>query len=73
MAFETLAHGPGSPGRVFKMDENSLAERLMGLEARTGGVLFWTDSSGIRQVMRREVDAKAGRRLVERLLKEAYK
>ena len=73
LAFETLAHGPGSPGRVFKMDENSLAERLMGLEARTGGVLFWTDSSGIRQVMRREVDAKAGKRLVERLLKEAYK
>ena len=55
------------------MDENSLAERLMGLEARTNGVLFWTDSSGIRQVMRREVDAKAGKRLVERLLKEAYK
>lgn len=73
LAFEALAHGPGSPGRVFKMDENSLAERLLGLEARTRGHLFWTDSSGIRQVMRREVDRKPANALVKLFLKEAYK
>lgn len=73
LAFEMLAHGPGSPGRVFKIDENSLAERLIGLEARTNGMLFWTDSSGIRQVMKREADTNAIRQLVEHLLREAYK
>lgn len=73
LAFETLAHGPGSPGRAFKMDENSLAERLLGLETRTDGILFWTDSSGIRQVMRRDVGDKTKQQLVEHLLKEAYK
>lgn len=73
LAFEMLAHGPGSPGRVFKMDENSLAERLFGLEARTGGVLVWTDSAGIRQVMKRPIDHDAEKRLIDRLLTEAYK
>lgn len=73
LAFETIAHGPGSPGRVFKMDENSLAERLQGLESRTDGALFWSDSSGIRQVMRREMDGKKIARLEDRLLREAYK
>lgn len=72
LAFETLAHGPGSPGRVFKMDENSLAERLLGIDTRTGGILFWMESSGIRQVMRKDVDGKAGKQLVDRLLREGY-
>lgn len=72
LAFEALAHGPGSPGRVFKLDENSLAERLLGLETRTGGMLFWTDSSGIRQVMRKDTDQKSVKRLKERLLRGVY-
>lgn len=73
LAFEALAHGPGSPGRVFKMDESSIADRLLGLEARTGGVLFWTDSSGIKQVMKRGCSENDRKRLAERLLNEAYK
>lgn len=73
MAFESIAHGRGAPGRVFKMDESSLAERLQGLESRTDGLLFWSDSSGIRQVMRRDMDGKKTKRLMERLLKDAYK
>lgn len=73
LAFESLAHAPGSPGRVFKLDENSLAERLFGLDARTNGILFWTDSSGIRQVMRREADADALKNLAHSALSEAYK
>ena len=56
MAFETIAYGDGSPGRVFKLDEESVAERLFALEEITGGALSWTDTAGLRQVHRREFD-----------------
>lgn len=50
MAFETIAYADGSPGRVFKLDEDSVAERLMALNGITNGYLAWTDTAGLRQV-----------------------
>ena len=52
LSFEAIAHGYGSPGRVFKLDEESVSERLAALEEATGGSLRWTDSAGVRQVTR---------------------
>jgi hypothetical protein len=52
MAFNRVAHDPGSPGRVFKLDENAVADRLMALESLTGGQILWTEQAGIRQVTR---------------------
>lgn len=51
LSFETIAYSPSSPGRVFKLDEDSVADRLAILEEKTEGLLKWSDSSGIRQVM----------------------
>lgn len=56
MAFETIAYGDGSPGRVFKLDEDSVAERLLSLEETTDGAMTWTDTAGLRQVHRRVFD-----------------
>lgn len=53
LAFETVAYAEGSPGRVFKLDEESIAQRLIGLSDLTGGKLAWTDSAGLRQVHRK--------------------
>lgn len=50
MAFEAISYGEGSPGRVFKLDEDSVAERLMALSDLTNGYLVWTDTAGLRQV-----------------------
>jgi hypothetical protein len=50
LAFEAIAYGEGSPGRVFKLDEDSVAERLLNLEDLTNGVLSWTDTAGLKQV-----------------------
>lgn len=50
LSFEAIAHGLNSPGRVFKMDEDSIAERLYSLEEITNGQLGWTDVGGIKQV-----------------------
>lgn len=54
LSFEAIAHDYGSPGRVFKLDENSVAERLMKLESMSDGNFRWTDTAGIRQISRHE-------------------
>lgn len=40
----------GSPGQVFLMDEESVAERLVRLDSLTDGALRWDESSGMRQL-----------------------
>lgn len=50
---EQICYAPGSPGRVFKLDEDSVVTRLMGLGALTGDAWQWVDTAGLRQVQRR--------------------
>ncbi|HEX8917305.1 MAG TPA: DUF4007 family protein [Chloroflexota bacterium] len=69
LAFEAIAYGDGSPGRVFKLDEDSVAERLFVLEEITGGALSWTDTAGLRQVIRKEAGSET---LALRLIEKAY-
>jgi hypothetical protein len=52
MAFDRVAHDYGSPGRVFKLDEDTVAERLIALETLSNGEIVWTEQAGIRQVTR---------------------
>ena len=52
LAFEAIAHAPGSPGRVFAFDENDVADRLSALDNSTDGALQWSEATGLRQVVR---------------------
>jgi hypothetical protein len=52
LMFDRVAHDYGSPGRVFKLDENTVADRLTALERLTEGKIQWTEQAGIRQVTR---------------------
>ena len=52
MAIDKVAYNPGSPGQVFKFDENTVADRLTALESLTEGKIQWTEQAGIRQVTR---------------------
>lgn len=52
ISFETLAHEPGSPGRVFLLDENDLADRLSNIEENSGGKFRWSETAGLKQVIR---------------------
>ncbi|WP_239143064.1 DUF4007 family protein [Variovorax sp. WS11] len=66
LAFETVAYSEGSPGRVFKLDEESIAQRLIGLADFTGGKLTWTDSAGLRQVHRKAMSKEDSKELIRR-------
>jgi hypothetical protein len=52
LAFEAIAYEPGSPGRVFKLDEDSIAERLVAVERLTRGAISASDTAGLRQLVR---------------------
>jgi len=49
--FDELAYQPFSPGRVFKLDELALAERLEHIERLTSGAWQWTETAGYRQLV----------------------
>ena len=52
LSFEALAHEPGSPGRVFVLGENDLVELLGVLEDATGGRYLWSETAGLKQLIR---------------------
>ncbi len=53
-SFEALAHEPGSPGKVFQLDETDLAERLAKLPDLTNGKLEWSEVAGLKQLIKKE-------------------
>jgi hypothetical protein len=50
LSFAEVVKGFGSPGRVFKLDENAVTERLTELDELTSGMLRWSDTAGVRNV-----------------------
>jgi hypothetical protein len=50
----------GSPGKVFLLDEDAVAERLSRLEGLTEAALTWDESSGMRQIYAARLDAIDG-------------
>lgn len=54
LSFSEIAFGTGSPGAVFKLDENSVAARLEQLQTLTGGAVVYDETAGLKQVYRRK-------------------
>ena len=54
---EAITHEPGGPGRVFLLDEESVADRLASAADLTGGAIRWDESTGMRQVYAHDLDA----------------
>ena len=52
LSVEEITFEPGSPGRIFKMDEESLVDRLVEIEATSAGAFRWSDTAGIRLITR---------------------
>lgn len=67
LSIELASFGAGSPGRVFKLDQDAMYDRLSRIGETTGGALTWTDTAGLGQVvLHKELDE-------ESLLRGAYK
>ena len=56
LAVEVITYEPGSPGRVFKLDEHSLTERLARIEEASHGTFIWTDTAGVHNVSCQSLD-----------------
>ena len=52
LSFEALAHEPGSPGRVFLLEENDVVDLLSRLEDASRGVYRWSETAGLKQLLR---------------------
>ena len=54
LSLREITYGEGSPGRVFRLDEDGVLFYLDGLESLTGGCLSFADTALIRQAIRRK-------------------
>lgn len=67
LSFEAIAHEPGSPGRVFLLDENDVIDRLVVLDDLTKGAFRWSETAGLKQVVRgADLDLAAAIRFAEK-------
>lgn len=53
MSIQECLYGEGSPGQVFKLDENSLLEYVERLEEVTEGAVILDETAGLKQIYRR--------------------
>ena len=52
--FDALARGVGSPGRVFRLDDDAFAARLEDVARWSHGAVLYDDTAGTRQLLRRK-------------------
>lgn len=53
LSFEAIVHEPGSPGRVFLLDEDSVLDFLQKVNEYTQGNIIWSESAGLKQISRK--------------------
>jgi hypothetical protein len=53
LSLREIVHGEGSPGRVFRLDEDATLAYLDGLDGLTNNRLVFNDTALVRQVVRR--------------------
>lgn len=68
LSFESIAYEPGSPGRVFLLDEADLADRLLVMDELTDGALRWSETAGLKQALRiHDISEKKALRLLRKV------
>lgn len=72
MDFNKIAYEDGSVGRIFKLDENSLASYLEQLEDITKAKLIFSEQNGIRQLLCKCATSRERNDLFMDLLNKVY-
>ena len=52
LSFSDLMYAPLSPGRVFRLDEDTLTAYLEDLDRLTSGALVYDETAGLKQIYR---------------------
>lgn len=52
LSVDMLLHQPKSPGRIFQLNEDALIEQLLLLEETTQGAVKWSETAGLKQLIR---------------------
>jgi len=74
ISFEAMAHEAGAPGRVFLLDEDDLVERLARLDDASKGAFRWSETAGLRQVIReQDLDLSLARKVIREEIANAYR
>jgi len=72
VAVDECVYGEGSPGQVFRMDENSVVERLERLTELTSGQIRLQESAGLNQLYISTEQSSLLLDTAQRLLEEYY-
>lgn len=67
-SLEALTYDIGSPGRVFRLGESTIADRLSSIEEISLGSFAWVDTAGVRQIQKTDQNVSP-----IRILKQAYR
>jgi hypothetical protein len=54
ISLEKITYDPGSPGKIFKLDGESIARRLDEISATSNNIFSFEEKSGLKQLYRRE-------------------
>lgn len=49
-SIERLVYEPTSPGKIFKLDETTLSDRIANIQRSKDGIFDWTETAGLRQL-----------------------
>ena len=72
VSVDACIYDAGSPGQVFKLDENSVVEYLEALEPLTGGALRLQETAGLRQLYLHQIEPHQFDTYALRLLDRYY-
>lgn len=51
LSLEAICYEEKSPGRIFMIDENTIGEYIQNLSSKTDGLLEWSETSGLKQII----------------------
>lgn len=69
LSLDAIAYGEASPGRILKLDEDSIIAYLIEADDLTSGRIRWSDLAGIKQISKQNVDVET---LMSEMLRKAY-
>lgn len=72
--FSKVMHDVGSPGKIFRLDEDSIVKYLDQImrENIANGTILWTDQAGIRSLIRRGGSLTKPEAMMNVFLRKAY-